>query len=171
MEIGIGKRLIKQNSKKTKACKNCPVKPSCTKAKGQRIIERHQFAEAIERNRIAQELNPEIYKQRQSLVEHPFGTMKRQWGFDHIMTKKTRKRASADVGFIFIAYNLKRILNIMGIKKLIELFRTSMSQFFKYYSYISVKILQKCGNYFFIVFKLQKWTYNQNLVILNLNHK
>ena len=45
--------------------------------------------------------------------------MKRGWGFDHIMTKKTKKRASADVGFIFIAYNLRRIMNIIGIKELI----------------------------------------------------
>ncbi|MFT6879909.1 MAG: hypothetical protein ACJARG_000836, partial [Arcticibacterium sp.] len=34
------------------------------------------------------------------------------WGFDHIMTKKSMKHASADVGFIFLAYNLKRILNL-----------------------------------------------------------
>jgi len=65
--------------------------------------------------------NPEIYAQRQALVEHPFGTMKRQWGFDHIMTKKSINRASADVGFIFIAYNLKRIMNIVTIEKLMEL--------------------------------------------------
>jgi hypothetical protein len=36
------------------------------------------------------------------------------------MTKETIKRASADVGFIFIAYNLKRIMNIIGIEKLME---------------------------------------------------
>jgi len=40
--------------------------------------------------------------------------MKRQWGFDYILTKKTKARASADVGFIFIAYNLRRIFNIVG---------------------------------------------------------
>ena len=54
-------------------------------------------------------------------MEHPFGTMKRQWGFDHIMTKKSMERAAADVGFIFIAYNLKRIMNIIGIAKLIDI--------------------------------------------------
>ena len=46
--------------------------------------------------------------------------MKRAWGFDHIMTKKGMLSASSDVGFIFIAYNLKRIINIIGIKELIE---------------------------------------------------
>ena len=41
--------------------------------------------------------------------------------FCHIMTKKSMERASADVGFIFIAYNLKRIMNILGITKLIDI--------------------------------------------------
>lgn len=47
--------------------------------------------------------------------------MKRAWGFDHIMTKKTKERASADVGFIFIAYNFKRIINIIGIDELMKI--------------------------------------------------
>ena len=53
-------------------------------------------------------------------MEHPFGTIKRQWGFDHIMTKKTKERANADVGLIFIAYNLRRLVNIIGIDKFRE---------------------------------------------------
>ena len=57
--------------------------------------------------------NPDAYKKRQAIVEHPYGTIKRQWGFDHITTKKTMQRASADVGFMFIAYNLTRIWNIL----------------------------------------------------------
>src|SRR5690625_6632076 len=55
-----------------------------------------------------------IDRQRQAIVEHPFGTIKRQWGFDHIMTKKTIKRASADIGLVFVAYNLRRIFNILS---------------------------------------------------------
>lgn len=116
------KRVYRVKQYKTKNCKNCPVKDHCTKAKYQRIIERHEFAEALEKNTENIANHPEIYAQRQSIVEHPFGTMKRQWGFDHILTKKTMKRASADVGFIFIAYNLRRILNIIGIDKLLEAF-------------------------------------------------
>ncbi len=56
--------------------------------------------------------------------------MKRQWGFDHIMTKKTKKRASADVGFIFIAYNLKRIINCIGLSKLIDLLPLFLSLYY-----------------------------------------
>ncbi len=114
---------------KTKNCKNCPVKDLCTKAKYQKIIERHEFAEALEINKQNIANNPEIYAQRQAIVEHPFGTMKRQWGFDHIMTKKTKKRASADVGFIFIAYSLRRIINCIGLSKLITLLPLFLSLF------------------------------------------
>ena len=59
----------------------------------------------------------ELYQKRQAIVEHPFGTIKRQWGFDYIMTKKTMKRASADVGLVFTAYNLRRIFNILSQNK------------------------------------------------------
>lgn len=115
------KRSYRVKQYKTKHCKVCQLRSECTTSKSGRIIERHEFAQALERNKRVIKERPEIYAQRQSLVEHPFGTMKRAWGFDHMMTKKTMKHASADVGFIFIAYNLRRILNIVGMKKLREL--------------------------------------------------
>jgi len=117
------KRSYRVKQYKTKNCKTCPVKALCTKAKYQKIIERHEFAEAIEINKQNIADNPEIYAQRQAIVEHPFGTMKRGWGFDHIITKKSMKRASADVGFIFTAYNLRRLINIIGVAQLIEQLR------------------------------------------------
>jgi transposase len=97
---------------KTKACKNCPVRHLCTTAKNGKIVQRSEYKEYIEINARAVEANPEQYKLRQALVEHPYGTMKRQWGFDHIMTKKGIPAASADFGLIAIAYNLKRMFNL-----------------------------------------------------------
>ncbi len=105
---------------KTKACQTCQVKSACTLAKNGKIIQRSEYQGAVERNKENIAANPVLYKQRQALVEHPFGTMKRQWGFDHIMTRKTKARASADVGFIFIAYNLRRMINIIGIYRLMS---------------------------------------------------
>jgi transposase len=99
---------------KTSECKNCPVKTLCTKSKGGRVLERSEFAEYIEQNRKNIEANPELYKQRQAIVEHPYGTIKRQWGFNYILTKQGIERASADVGLMFVAYNLRRIINILG---------------------------------------------------------
>jgi transposase len=121
------KRVYRVKQYKTKHCDGCHLKASCSTSIRGRIIERHEFAESLERNKRVQKERPEIYQQRQSIVEHPFGTMKRQWGFDHIMTKKTKKHASADVGFIFIAYNLRRLMTLIGSKALINLFSPFMT--------------------------------------------
>ncbi|MBP2831274.1 IS1182 family transposase [Aquimarina sp. U1-2] len=103
---------------KTKACKECPVRASCTTAtQNGKIIQRSEFTPYIEQNKAHVTENQELYKKRQAIVEHPFGTMKRQWGFDHIMTKKTIARASADFGLVAIVYNLKRLINIINSDK------------------------------------------------------
>ena len=106
--------ISKAQQFKTKECKNCPVKTLCTKNKNGRVLERSEYAEYVEKNRINIESNPKLYKRRQAIVEHPYGTIKRQWGFNYIMTKKGIKRASADVGLIFTVYNLRRIMNILS---------------------------------------------------------
>src|SRR5690554_3704253 len=107
---------IRMKQYKTDACKTCPVYDLCTRSKNKRgrVIERLVYAHLLEKNKQRIKENYEIYQKRQAIVEHPFGIIKRQWGFDHIMTKKTKKRASADVGLIYIAFNLRRIFNILN---------------------------------------------------------
>jgi len=68
----------------------------------------------------------EIYKNRQAIVEHPYGTIKRQWGFNHVMTKRKIECASADIGFIMTAYNLRRLFNILSFKKLCDFMMESI---------------------------------------------
>lgn len=99
---------------RTSACRHCPVRTRCTKNRNGRMIERSIYTPCFEQNAHNMAAQPEIYKQRKCIVEHPFGTLKRQWGFSYILTKKGKKRASADVGLMFIAYNLRRIINIIG---------------------------------------------------------
>ena len=70
-----------------------------------------------------------LYKRRQAIVEHHYGTLKRQWGFSYILTKKGMERASSDVGFMFIAYNLRRIGNILTRDRLKEYLRILLSLF------------------------------------------
>ena len=87
------------------------------------MIERSEYAPFIEQNKLNIEANQKLYKKRQAIVEHPYGILKRQWGFYYIMTKKGIKRASADVGFMFTAFNLRRIMNIVDktlLKKFLE---------------------------------------------------
>jgi len=114
---------------KTKACKLCPARPECTRSKTARLIHRSEFAEYYEANRKAYQEKEHLYKRRQTIVEHPFGTIKRQWGFSYILTKKGIGRASSDVGFMFIAYNLRRIGNILTHDRLREYLRILISLF------------------------------------------
>lgn len=139
---------------KTKACKDCTMRAQCTKSKiNGKIVQRSEYAGYIENNakRIAE--SGKLYKKRQALVEHPFGTIKRQWGFDHIMTKKGIKRASADFGFIALAYNLKRIINILGIEELLEQLRVIILSLFKLFLHLLIPCIElnklfeaKCDN-------------------------
>ncbi len=125
---------------RTPACKGCSVREKCTRAKNGRIIERNQYTENYEINRKNVEQKESLYKRRQAIVEHPYGTIKRQWGFSYISTKKGKERASADVGFMFIAYNLRRIMNIVG-KNILK-------------KYLEVLILLVSGKYRTIRFKI-----------------
>lgn len=111
-----GKSFTMVKHYKTKACLSCSAFALCTKNKEGRLIERSEHARYIEQNRLNIEANPKTYKKRQAIVEHPYGIIKRQWGFNYIMTKQGIKRASADVGLIFIAYNLRRLLTILDPK-------------------------------------------------------
>jgi transposase len=113
-----GKTLIRVKHYKTKACLTCQSFVKCTKNKAGRLIERSEYSDLIFENKQRMEANLEIYRKRQAIVEHPFGIIKRQWDFYYIMTKKSIKRASSDVGLIFTAFNLRRIFNLLDKNEL-----------------------------------------------------
>ncbi|MFC2116936.1 transposase [Bacteroidota bacterium] len=115
----------------TKACKSCSVKEQCSKATYGKGIQRSEYHEYIQHNKEQVEQNKALYKRRQAIVEHPYGTIKRQWGFSYIMTKKSSKRASTDVGLIMTAYNLRRIMNILGIEWLRRYLEDRIDLFFR----------------------------------------
>ena len=102
----------------TKACKTCKAKPECSKAHCGKAIQRSEFQEYVDRNKNLINQNKQLYRKRQQIVEHPYETIKRQWGFNYIITKKYIQRAEADFGFIMTAYNLRRIINIIGARNL-----------------------------------------------------
>jgi len=106
---------------KTKACRECPVRDLCTtspKERG-RVIERSQYQQAVEENNERVYTEKEKYRKRQAIVEHPFGIIKRQWGYDHVLVKGLKK-VDAELGLIFTVYNLRRLITIFGAKGLIE---------------------------------------------------
>ena len=70
------------------------------------------------------EQKEQLYKRRQAIIEHNYGTIKRQWNFHYIITKKGKDRASSNVGFMFVAYNLRRIFNLVdqeALKKYLKM--------------------------------------------------
>lgn len=112
----------------TKQCKTCKVRERCTKsAANGKQVRRSEYTQNIENNKNRLLKSEKLYKRRQAIVEHPYGTIKRQWGFNYIITKKYFERAEADFGLIMTAYNLRRIFNIVGIEKLIEYLYSSLS--------------------------------------------
>ena len=124
----------------TKACINCPVKNQCTKAKYGKGVQRSEYQEYINRNKERIEQNQNYYRRRQAIVEHPYGTIKRQWGFSYIMTKKGKQRASADVGLMFVAYNIRRIMNILGKDELEKYLKEIVLIFSRQIHHISLQI-------------------------------
>lgn len=103
-------------------CKNCECKTRCTKSEKGRTICRHIDQDFLDTIDLAVELNFEKYKQRQMIVEHPFGTIKRNWGAYYFLTKR-KASVSAEISLSFLAYNLRRVMNILGIKELIQRLR------------------------------------------------
>ena len=132
-----GKSITQMKHYKTNACLTCTLFHKCTKNKKGRLLERSQHADLIYQNKVRIENNYEVYRKRQAIVEHPYGVIKRQWDFYYIMTKKTIKHASADVGLIFTAYNLRRIFNLIDTNvlkqylKVLVLYFSTIKSFFK----------------------------------------
>lgn len=99
-----------------KACKKCPQKSDCTKGK-YRIIHaktHERYARIIDK-RTKDKMG--IYKKRQMLVEHPFGTVKRALGFTYFLTRGTENVRTESV-MHFLIYNMKRVINTVGMRGL-----------------------------------------------------
>ena len=121
-------------------CKSCKVREKCTTSKlNGKIVQRRKYAQNITANKERIENNKETYKKRQAIVEHPYGTIKRQWDFSYIITKKYMHRANADVGLIMTAYNLRRIINILGIETITAYLKMLAFLFFNIFDAIQLK--------------------------------
>lgn len=99
------------------ACAVCPVKAECVgRAKlGFKVINRGIYAEALERNAERVKKNRELYHRRQELVEHPFGTVKRSLGFTYFLMR-TLPKVAAETSLIFLGYNIKRAVSVLGFE-------------------------------------------------------
>lgn len=103
---------------RTQACKTCPVKSQCTSRTGAREIDRSQYADAVEENNKRYKANQQLYRKRQEINEHIFGTIKRKWGYNHTNLIGLEK-VNGEHSLIMLVYNIKRSINILGVPDLI----------------------------------------------------
>ncbi len=105
----------------TNACQSCAIKPGCTTGKERRISrwEHEHILEAVQRRL---DEHPEKMRQRRETVEHPFGTIKARMGATHFLMRRL-PRVASEMALHVLAYNLTRVMNIMGIGPLIAAIR------------------------------------------------
>ena len=105
----------------TNACRTCAIKHRCTTSVQRRITrwEHEHVLEAVQRRL---DENPQAMRQRRETVEHPFGTIKARMGATHFLMK-TLPRVASEMALHVLAYNLTRVMNILGIAPLINAMR------------------------------------------------
>jgi transposase len=105
----------------TTACVACAIKDRCTPARERRISrwEHEAVLEAVQRRL---DENPQAMRRRRESVEHPFGTIKAWMGATHFLMKRL-KNVRTEMALSVLAYNLTRVMNILGIAPLIQAMR------------------------------------------------
>jgi transposase len=100
------------------ACPKCPIKARCTPSDYRRISrwEHEQVLEAMQRRL---DRRPEVSRLRRQTVEHPFATLKAWMGATHFLTK-TLPKVRTEMSLLVLAYNLKRAMNILGVRPLLR---------------------------------------------------
>jgi transposase len=101
----------------TTACSKCPPQSRCTTGP-ERRIQRWEHEHLLEAVQQRLDASPEAMRVRRETVEHPFGTMKARMGATHFLTK-TLPKVATEMALSVLAYNLTRVMNIVGVKPLI----------------------------------------------------
>ena len=105
----------------TNACQSCAIKQRCTTGKERRITRwEHEHVLQVVQKRL--DRNPQAMRQRRETAEHPFGTLKMRMGATHFLMKRVPKVAT-EMALHVLAYNLTRVMNIMGIQPLMAAIR------------------------------------------------
>lgn len=105
----------------TTVCGDCAFKELCTTGRERRIA-RSQDEHILEAVQERLDGNPQAMRQRREVVEHPFGTIKARMGATHFQMR-TLPKVATEMAFAVLAYNLTRVMNIMGVKPLVAAMR------------------------------------------------
>jgi hypothetical protein len=104
-------------------CQDCAIKDQCTPSK-QRKVTRWEYEHVLEEVQRRLDEHPEKMRQRRETVEHPFGTIKYWMGYTHFLMR-TLRRVRTEMALHVLAYNLKRVMSIMGARPLIAAMRAA----------------------------------------------
>ena len=104
---------------RAKGCGQCALKSQCTRNKANRTITREADEHLMEAMAERMRREPGKFKLRKTLAEHPFGTIKRSLGYTHFLLKGLEK-VRTEWSLITLVYNLKRVLNLVSIEKLMQ---------------------------------------------------
>ena len=102
----------------TRKCLTCPLKEQCTTNQRGRRITRWVDEKLLEDMARRVRARPEVMRRRQQLSEPPFGTIKRAMGHSYFLMRGLDK-VGAEMSLTVLSYNLKRVINILGVKKMI----------------------------------------------------
>ena len=105
----------------TNACRTCALKAQCTKGP-QRRIKRWEDEYVVDAVQARLDRNPDAMRTRRETVEHPFGTLKMRMGATHFLMK-TLPKVATEMALHVLAYNLTRVMNIVGIKPFLAAIR------------------------------------------------
>ena len=160
-----GRKSYQVKHYKTKACNGCHLRAQCTTNKHGRLIERTEYQQYVTRNNDRVNQNPDYYRQRQQIIEHQFGTLKRHWHFDYTLTKGKGK-VLGEVYLIFTGYNLRRLMSIFDFKTLMSKIKAHLSSLFDYFKPFYSKL-----ETFLIDLScfIKNKTQSNNFIIFNLN--
>ena len=99
-------------------CQQCSIKAQCTNLSFRRV-RRWEHEDVIDAMQRRLDREPEKMRVRRQTAEHPFGTLKHWMGSTHFLTR-TLARVSTEMSLHVLAYNIKRVMKIMGIGAMIE---------------------------------------------------
>ena len=103
----------------SEVCNRCSNKSKCTKAKNGKVIRRNESSQSVENMILRLETCKDKYSLRKSIVEHPFGTLKRNMNFTYLLLRNF-KNVRGEISIAFFTYNLKRVIKILGVKGILE---------------------------------------------------
>ncbi len=105
--------------KNQRACQQCELKEQCTTSKKGRSIHRNLEQAILDEIERRTRENKELYAKRQTMVEHPFGTVKKSWGFNFFLTRGLNS-VETENKLHFLAYNLRRVISILGVEEIVR---------------------------------------------------